>query len=299
MSLLTRFFGKKEADDTDPRLLVANAAIQNPLSLQVLFADVWRAEARAIAAALQSYHPSMAGARCELEADLAAEGKIIGLMGWGKHVIRFVGFDLPMPAATVEACVAPAHYSAEMKARARAHRSHLLLYHTGEEPSLLEQYVALAAVAGALAPLGALIILNEAAHTSFPAAALARSDPAADMLEALRTLPLPALYVGFVKYDERGAPKVWMRTFGAPRLKLPDFAAHAAGHDEGQRYFDIFGNILNYLLTSGARLAAGHTMQVGKNEYLRLRQPGPGESFLEGEGELLVAEIIGPNEIRR
>jgi hypothetical protein len=299
MSILTRFFGKRDASDTDPRLLVANADIKNPLSLQVLFADVWRVDAMAVAAALQSYHPSMTGARCELEPTLAAQGKIVGLMGWGKHVIRFMGFDLPMLSAAVEACVAPAHYPPEMKARARAHRSHLLLFHTGDEPSLLEQYVALAAVAGALASLGALVVLNEAARASFPAAALARSDLATDMLDALRTLPLPALYVGFVKYDVQNVPGVWMRTFGVPRLKLPDFAAHAAGHHEGQRYFDLFNSILRYLLTSGARLDAGHTMQVADKEFLRLRKRGPQEPFLESEGELFVAEIIGPEQVRR
>jgi len=299
MSLITRFFGKREADDADRRLFVANTGFKNSLSLQVLFTDVWQVEAEAVATALRAYHPSMTRARCELEPTLAAEGNSVGLMGWEKHVIRFVGFDLPMPSANIEVCIAPAHYSPEMKALARAHQSNLLLYYTGLEPSLLEQYVALAAVAGALAPLGAVTVLNEAAHTSFPAAALAPQDPGADMLEALRTLPLPALYAGFVKCEVQDVPGVWMRTFGAPRLKLPDFAAHAAGHHEGDRYFELFENILRYLLTTGAHMDAGHTMQIGDNEFLRLRRPSPRESFLEAEGELFVAEIIGPEQVRR
>jgi hypothetical protein len=77
-----------------------------------------------------------------------------------------------------------------------------------------------------------------------------------------------------------------------------DFAAHTAGHHEGQRYFDLFNNILRYLLTSGARLDAGHTMQVGENEFLRLRKPGPREPFLEGPSEIFVAEIISPEQVR-
>src|SRR5581483_6300136 len=125
MSMLTRFFGKRDAGDTDPGLLVANASIKDPLTLQILFPGVWRVDPVTVAAALQVYAPGMAGAQCELEPTLAAQGKIIGLLGWRKHVIRFMGFDLPMPAATVEACVAPAHYSPEIKTRARAHQSHL------------------------------------------------------------------------------------------------------------------------------------------------------------------------------
>ncbi len=52
-----------------------------------------------------------------------------------------------------------------------------------------------------------------------------------------------------------------MRTYGAHLLGLRNFAAYASGHDQGQWY----------LRDSGAVLAAGHTMQVGEHEYLRIR----------------------------
>ena len=38
-------------------------------------------------------------------------------------------------------------------------------------------------------------------------------------------------------------------------------------------------------------------MQIGQEEFLRFRYPTDEEAFLESEGELLVAEIIGPDEI--
>ncbi len=118
-------------------------------------------------------------------------------------------------------------------------------------------------------------------------------------MELLRTLPLPILYCGFVKYDVEGTPGVWMRTHGAPLLGLPDFAAHAKGHEEGQRYFDLFDDVFRYLRESGAEMAPGHTMQVGETEFLRLRAPTEDESFLESDGDLLVAEIISKDEINR
>ena len=40
-------------------------------------------------------------------------------------------------------------------------------------------------------------------------------------------------------------------------------------------------------------------MQIGSEEYLRFRMPEDDETFLESDGELLVAEIIGPDEINR
>jgi hypothetical protein len=86
-----------------------------------------------------------------------------------------------------------------------------------------------------------------------------------------------------------------MRTYGAPLLGLPDLAAHATGHAEGQRYFDMFENIFRYLRESGARLAVGHTMQI-EDEYLRFRAATTEEWFLESAA-LLVTEMIGANEI--
>jgi len=222
---------------------------------------------------------------------------MFGMIEWGKHVVRCVGFNLPMPQEAVEVCIAPAHYPQELKERARSHKAHVILYYAGYEPSPVEQYVALAATAGVLARLGAIVVLNESGHTSFPADALAGVDSDGDIMDLLRTLPLPILYCGFVKHEVEGIPGVWMRTYGAPLLGLPDFAAHAAGHHEAQRYFGIFDTVFGYLRESGAQLAAGHTMQIGQEEFLRVRYPTDEEPFLESEGELLVTGIIGPDEI--
>lgn len=299
MSLFSRFFGKSDADDSGDGQLVANPKIEHPLSLQVLFPEPCPLDPHRLVKAFKSYHPSMSKVRCEIDPALNREGKVFGMVGWEKHVVRCVGFDLPMPAEAVEACVAPSHYPQELKRRARAHKAHVILYYAGYEPSPVEQYVALAATAGVLARLGAIVVLNESGRTSFPASALSGSDSDGDIMDLLRTLPLLILYCGFVKYEVEGIPGVWMRTYGAPLLGLPDFAAHAAGHHEGQRYFDIFDSVFGYLRVSGAQLAAGHTMQIGEQECLRVRLPTKEETFLESEGKLLVAEIIGTDEINR
>ncbi len=297
MGILSRFFGRKDEGDRQTQL-VANPK-KSPLGLQVLFADPFRFDPEELTTALRSYHPSMAQSRCEVESELNQKGTVFGLAGWGKHVIRLVGFDLPMPAEAVEACVAPSHYSQELKELARAHGSHLLLFYAGHESEPLEQYVALAAVAGLLSRFGAIVILNEAAHTSFPAVALSGEDVQGDILEVLRTMPLPALFCGFVKYDVEGDGGVWMRTYGAHLFGLPDFASHAEGHHEGQKYFDMFSSLLTYLRESGAALKAGHTSQIGNEEFLRFRKPTDAEPFLDSEGELLVAELIGRDDFKR
>lgn len=44
---------------------------------------------------------------------------------------------------------------------------------------------------------------------------------------------------------------------------------------------------------------AGHTMQIGENAYLKLREPDEPEYFLQGPGRTLVAEIIAEDQINR
>jgi hypothetical protein len=298
MSLFTRFFGT--TDETDaPDALVANGDREkDATSLQVLFATSLP-NAADTTATLRAYHPSMASASCEIDADMSQEGKLIGLAGWGPHVVQLVGFDLPMPADAVEKCVGPSHYPQPVKERARAHKAHALLYYAGQEEDVLEQYVALAAVAGCLGTPDGIVVLNEDGHTSFPAHALNSPNVEGDRLELLRTLPLLILFCGFVKYNIPGSSSVWMRTYGAHRFGLPDLATLSRGHNEGERTFTLFGNILNYLRDSGATMSPGHTMQAGPNTYLRCRAPYSDEPFLDGPGQTLVLETIRGDQINR
>src|SRR5262249_22425870 len=159
MSLYSRFFGRKDTDDLAGGRLLANPDIKEPLSLQVLFPETCRLDAEQLRGALRSYHRSMSDAQCEIAWKLIREGKLLGMVGWGKHVIRLVGFDFPYPADAFEACVAPSHYNQDIKQRARSHKAHVILYYAGQESSPFEQCVALAATAGVMARLGAIVVL--------------------------------------------------------------------------------------------------------------------------------------------
>ena len=293
MSIFSRFFGRKE-ESTDTTALSANPAIENPLSLQVLFAAPLAVAEDTLTAALRAYHPSMGKARAEIAPDMA---EFLGLAGWDRHVVRLVGFNAPYPKESLEACVAPAHYAGAVKDEIRGHASHIILYYAGFETDPLEQYVALAAVAGAVAGFQAMAVLNEHARTSLPAGVFDAESLGEESLDLLRTLPLNMLYCGFVKYEVEGVPGVWMRTYGADAFGLPDFAALASGHDQGEYYSNMFNNVMGYMLESGAQLAAGHTMQVGEDAYLRLRDPAKEEYYLDGPGRVLVAGIITADQV--
>ena len=287
--------------------LVANPRVENPLGLQLLFDAPLDLDADALALALRAFHPDLAAAAAELHVVPRTEPPgghpendsppaVLGLAGWGRHIVKLIGFNAPMPSDAVEACVRPAHFAEDLKQLAYGHVAHVLLYYAGYEQDPLEQYVALGAVAAALARFGAVTTLNEHGRTAIPAAALLPQDDEPDALDVLRQLPIPLIYGGFVKLEVEGKPGVWMRTCGAGRLGLPDLALRAAGHHEGQRTFFLFSRLLDYLRESGRSFAPGHTMQVGDDLYLRLREPAEAEWYLETEGEMLVCEPISADE---
>jgi Domain of unknown function (DUF4261) len=285
MSTLEKFLAK------------TGAAPDNSAALQVLFSERMKLHAEAVTGSLRAYAPEMAEAVCELDAELSAQGSPVGIVTWGPHTIRLVGFDAPMPTQAVEQCLQPAHFGQDLKAQARAHQSHLLLYYAGQAADPLAQYVALAAVSAALHMHGALIVLNETAHTAFPCVALFKVQ--GNRTELLASMPLLMLYAGFVKIDVEGQRGTWMRTFGNHVFGLPDLALLGKSHAEGQSTFDMFSNLLGYLRSSGATFEPGHTAQIGEGKYLKFRAPEAAEYWLQGQAPVLVLEVISKSDINK
>lgn len=290
MSFLSRFFGRNDKkEDTTATTLIANPnKTSNLISLQIVFKGNISIDEAQLEQVLRKLDPSMKQASCQRDPQIET---FFGLAGWGKHVIQMVGFEVPFPEEHLEACVAPSHYPAKQKEQIRHHDSHLLLWYAGYDDNVQEQYIALTMVAAALAQFNALAVLNEHAHTSLPIAVVSEIVSAGSMDMLRHGLPLTMLFCGFVKYEVDGVNGVWMRTYGAETFSLPNFAVLAHGHDEGQKYSDIFNNALNYLLESGAEMVAGHTMESADGTIMRLREPKADEYFLDGPDTVLVVEI--------
>jgi hypothetical protein len=294
---LTRFFGQVLARPGGPP--VANTRIEQPPSLQVVFDEVPEYDADVLTLALRSYHPELSAATVEFHAsprkpepgEEESPPDVFGLFGWSRHVVKLIGFNSPMPKDVLEACVRPAHYEDEVKQLAYSHAAHAILYYAGYDGDPLEQYVAVAAVAGCLARFGAVAVLNETAHTSVPAVVLLPDEADdLDILTAIRGMPLPFLFAGFVKLEIEGDAGIWMRTYGAHVLGLPDLAFRADGHHQGTFAFHAFANMLAYLRESGKSFLPGDTMQVGEKVFLTLRERTESEWYLESDGEMLVCE---------
>ncbi len=293
MGLLDKLFGRHAGKSA---VQPGAGDEERRFSLQVLFERPPSLATDTLTQALRSYHRSLRSATFEVEPGLAAEGRPVGQARWDRHVIDFVSFDVPIPPAVMERCVDPAHYAPQFKEQARAHKAHGLLFYSGESRDPLERYVALATAAAALSRFCATTVLNEAAHTSEPATILHGEG---DALAYLRALPLLLLYCGFVKYEVEGVRGVWMRTYGAELFDCPNLATLAPGHEEGQAVFVMFTNILAYIRDSDAYIAAGHTIQVGRDTFGRFRAPTQDEYFLADPTPLLVVEQISASKTNR
>jgi len=294
MSLLQRFRGER-TPDTTPDDLVANDRLDDPrVGYFMLFADEPDLDADGLTLALRSYHPDLDRAKAELFHFSAEDPQpdlpmFVGLMGWGRHVIQVVGFRGPVPTEIFEACVVPSHIVSELRDEARRHRGHVLLNYAGFDPDPLERYVALTIASIALARMGGLLLLNHPARTAFPAEALTADDPEVDAIVGLRVMPLPLLYLGFVKIELEGQDGVWMRTFGGHLMNLPDLAYRVESHKRGSEVFDLFSTMLGFMHGNEAAFHEGDSVRFDEDgPGFTLRVPTAEENWLTSEGTMLV-----------
>jgi hypothetical protein len=211
---------------------------------------------------------------------------------WARHTVYVAFMSVPAPPDLLEQTLEPAHYEEELKEQAEAHTAHAILVYQGEEPEPLEQYLALAKIAVALVPLGAIVVLNPGAFTSYPARDLVPR-PGEELDQVLRTLPLMALFVGFVTVKVEGVEGLWIRTCGAPLLDMPDLAMHAHDHDESQRIFLIFKDLFAAMRSTKVRFSAGDMVE-DNGMHWKFRKPRANEGFLHSS-RMIVLEPEPPS----
>ena len=289
MGIFSRFFAKKTESKQMDNSIVPNPDIENAISVSIVFSGALNINNDELLAKLKSIDPTIKDIRYETPFGQLEEGMCI-LVSWGKHVIRVFGLNAPYPKAVLETCVAPASYSQEIKQQVYESDSHLLLYYVGYEQNVLEQYLALTRLAVCFEQFNALAVINEDAHTSLPINFINELASEKDGLTTLGEC-LPLLFCGFVKYEIENIKGIWMRTYGANKFGLPNFAALANSYEKSEYYFDMFSNILNYLRQSQVTMNPGDTMEMGENRMMSLRVPQDDEYFLKDQGDLLVIEI--------
>ena len=274
---------------------------ENPLGLQLLFFAAPQLDADALLTFLRA-EPELAAVEAELvgvadvpgaAAFIGGEGppaSVLGLFTWGEHAVKLAQFDAPMPYGPVESCVGPALLPPPMKVDAKQHTAHILLFYAGTHADVREQFVALCAVAGALARYDqAICVLNEDARTACPAFDLI-PDAGEDALATYRQLPVPYLLGGFTKLTVGDAGVLWARTFANHRHGLPDLAILMTDHQQTARTFQLFTGIAGYLLEMNETLTPGESLDLGDGTTYQVREPLDVEDFLTSPGLMLVLE---------
>ena len=267
------------------------------IRLEVLFSNNLDFDILKLVDRLSAYHYSLKDIKIE------QEDRDRYLIRWQNHVVKIVSARESFPSKELEMSISPAYYSEEIKQQGYDHNSYMLLSYMGKENNPLEQYLSLTLIAGFFGSFGAVVILNQNAHTSFPArvfdaTTFGSSDEIRDdILGFIRELPLTYLFCGFVKYVWRDSDEIMFRTHGASLLGLPNFATFTKDHSYIEKVFQIYNNIFNYLLESKREFIVGDTMQVDENIYLKLRLPTEQESYFEDDETLLIVEFITQNDI--
>lgn len=281
------------------RTAAAPAKQELPLNLCLLFShERWLLAAELIHA-LRELHPSLAQVEVEVRTGDLGQGMGLGQtvrVQWDRHMVLMAVIQTPIVAQTLEWMLEFSLHDEAMMAQARAHTAHVTLAYRGQETDPLEQYLALTTVALGMTRLGAFLMMNIGARTSCAAQPLLPR-PGEDMMHVLRTMPVPMLFVGFIKLEFQDAEGVWIRTCGAPLMDLPDLAMLAPSHDESRTIFYMFNDIFMAMRGTKLRFKEGDMVQLEEQNW-RFRKPRPHERFLDSPRMIVLEPDTAPDRLR-
>lgn len=297
MSIFSRLFGNNKAINnqadkrpTTTNQIMVNTHLVDNLGFIVLFDRPTCFSIGNLTFVLQQFSSEMKD--CQVT-ELLTVDKKQRRIAWNQHIIELNHCAKCVHKEILDICVEPAAYASEEKVLAYQHQEYVELRYVGYETNALKQYIALTCVAAALGELKATTIINERAHTSLPISYFLRIIPPL-RLEYIYSLPVLALYCGFIKYHIPGNYGTWLRTYGASRIELPDLAVQIDPLKQIPFYYNLFSMLYCYIWDTGAQLNVGDNIELNDNQHIYLRSAKPDEFFLENDGLLLVMEFNRP-----
>lgn len=218
------------------------------------------------------------------------EGKH-GSADFDSHSIAITAVDAPAPAAVMDKTVKVSTWTGEGREAFENHATQLVLTHGGGAAPMLEKYIALYKLAAVLGGDHLRGVLIEDAWTCAPAS-LVRDflDPAT--LSMIREGMPPIIFTGFVRFVTDDGP--WYATKGNYLFGAPDLVMFGI-NEKPVEVMDLFTHIFLYVTGNKARIAAGHTLQIAEEAYLKfseLAADNPWREWLQGAEETLELKRI-------
>ncbi|MCB9932314.1 MAG: DUF4261 domain-containing protein [Planctomycetes bacterium] len=244
---------------------------------------------------LAAIEPLRVAPRIELE---RGDGMLKGLAEFDAHCIGIAGTRAPVPPEVMKTTVEVSSWTGEGRELLESHAARLVLTHHGGGAPILEKYIALYKLAAVLGGEHLRGVLIEDAWTCAPPA-LVREFTSAEMLKAFRESTPPILFTGFVKFHTDDG--TWFATKGQHMFNAPDLVMFGP-EEQPSEVMELFMNIFLYVTGSKARIAAGHTLQIAEEAYLKfseLAPDNPWREWLQGAEETLELKRINKEEINR
>ena len=221
--------------------------------------------------------------------DAGADDNVLaGVVRFGGHEVRVVGFDVAVPKPVMEKTVECSAWKGEPLGRLQNHKAHLILFHDNGGKDTADRLTALFQIGAALGGANFAGVIHESAWTC-SSHELAKEFLSFDGAKEMRESLPPIIYFGVLPFTE--GKDSWVATKGGHLFGVPDLMLER----QGEANTDLFGllhNIFVYM-TQGTRISAGHTMQTGEEQFFRFEELSPDHKYYDWlKGAAVTLELV-------
>jgi len=259
------------------------------ISLQILFNELPKFSAKDLSETAANVSHRAPAFNFQLPQDTSVDGNGLAATDTYKIKIEFCNRKL----SDVELAQISAHVRLvpDCDEGINQHGAYIELSVDPNQDKPLEAYQLLTFLAFLIARHGGLVIANINGFTSFSAPGLQQIMADEDWMDAIENMPPLFLYSGPVIHEFDGNELLWMRSYGNHLLGISDLGTAFSNHIVQQYVpmtLTVFDNIMSYMMESGNKVEAGHTMESESVMIaLQEQKAEPDEYFYQSPSGLL------------
>lgn len=260
MGLFSKLFSAKEQPSTDKP--IQETSPEGGISVMMLYREIPRFDIPSLKKRLET---AFGNEVTEVSGSADEKASFIQI-NFGTDSIMVAGLHFQYPTQVLDGILPVCHFAAAEKQKFYSSQAHILLSYKNESAPAHIQYDRLYRVAGCLLAEdgNAIGIVNESATTAHPINLLEKIQSERDELLKEKSMPFMSWLLwtgGCVKYilDEN---TIWFVTKGNHAFGLPELA-FKGNPNQGNSSMEIFNALFAYMYFYKAKLAVGHTADIG------------------------------------